>query len=89
MFDRRHLGFFLGGFLCGTAGVKLLSSRDAKKTYTHIVAAGLRIKNDIAKNCTSLRENLTDIIEEAHDINDKREAKEETIYDDTADGSNH
>ena len=37
------LGLFAGGVLFGSAGIKLLSSKDAKKAYTHLAAAGLRI----------------------------------------------
>ena len=29
------IGLFAGGVLFGTAGLKLLSSKDAKKVYTH------------------------------------------------------
>ena len=37
-----RLACFVGGALFGSAGVKLLTSKDAKKAYTHITAAGLR-----------------------------------------------
>ena len=30
---------FLGGVLFGTAGIKVLSSKDAKEAYTHCTAA--------------------------------------------------
>ena len=36
------LGLFAGGVLFGTAGLKILSSKDAKKVYTHTTAAALR-----------------------------------------------
>ena len=39
------LACFVGGALFGSAGVKLLASKDAKKAYTHITAAGLRMKD--------------------------------------------
>ena len=35
---------FVGGVLFGTAGIKILSSKDAKKVYTHTTAAVLRAK---------------------------------------------
>ena len=38
------LGLFAGGLLFGTAGLKILSSKDAKKLYTHTTAAVLRAK---------------------------------------------
>lgn len=33
------LACFIGGVLFGSVGIKLLSSKDAKKAYTHITAA--------------------------------------------------
>ena len=44
MIGMAKLGIFLGGVLFGTAGVKVLSSKDAKKVYTHVTAAALRAK---------------------------------------------
>lgn len=32
--DRKHMGIFAAGVLFGTAGIKILSGRDAKK-YIH------------------------------------------------------
>ena len=37
--NMKKLGLFAGGVLFGTAGIKLLSSKDAKKLYTHVTAA--------------------------------------------------
>ena len=39
------LACFAGGALFGSFGVKLLSSKDAKKAYVHVTAAGLRMKH--------------------------------------------
>ena len=39
------LGLFAGGVLFGTAGIKILTSKDAKKVYTHATAAVLRAKD--------------------------------------------
>ena len=39
------LGLFAGGVLFGTAGIKVLSSKDAKKVYTHSTAAALRARS--------------------------------------------
>ena len=35
----KSLALFAGGVLFGTAGIKVLSRRDAKKVYTHVTAA--------------------------------------------------
>ena len=37
----KHLGLFAAGVLFGTAGLKILSSKDAKKVYSHTTAAVL------------------------------------------------
>ena len=49
------LACFVGGALFGSAGVKLLASKDAKKAYTHITAAGLRMKDSVMETVTSVR----------------------------------
>ena len=38
---------FFGGVLFGTAGLKILSSKDARKVYTHTTAAVLRGKDEV------------------------------------------
>lgn len=63
------------GFLIGTAGVKLLSSKDAKKAYTHITAGVLRCRDQVVKDATILKENCGDIAADAKEINEAR-AKE-------------
>ena len=40
----KKLGLFAAGVLFGTAGIKLLGSKDAKKVYAHTTAAALRAK---------------------------------------------
>ena len=66
----------LGGALLGTAGVKILSSKDAKKVYTHVTAAVLRGKDEVIKTATTLKENCEDIKADADEINDKRYEEE-------------
>jgi hypothetical protein len=70
------LGFFAGGVLFGTAGIKILSSKDAKKVYTHCTAAALRAKDTVVDQATVLQENCSDIYEEAKKINEDRAEKE-------------
>ena len=71
------LGIFAGGVLFGTAGIKILSGKDAKKVYTHCTAAVLRAKDTVVDQATVLQENCSDIYEEAKKINEDRVAKEE------------
>lgn len=75
--DVKKLGLFAGGVLFGTAGIKVLSSKDAKKVYTNCTAAALRAKSCIMKTATTVQENAEDIVEEAKQINEEREAKED------------
>ena len=70
------MGIFAGGVLFGTTGVKILSSKDAKKVYTNCTAAALRAKDCIMKTATTVQENAEDILAEAQQINDERAAKE-------------
>ena len=64
---------FLGGVLFGTAGVKVLSSKDAKKAYT------LRAKDSVMKTVTKVQENAGDIYAEAKQINLDREENEKPV----------
>ena len=79
------LGLFAGGVLFGTAGIKILSSRDAKKCYTNATAAVLRAKDSVMETVTTVRENCDDILSEAKEINAERAAAEEAaVIADTA-----
>ena len=81
----KKAGLFAGGVLFGTAGVKLLSSKDAKKLYTNCTAAVLRAKDCVMKTATNIQENAEDIYAEAKSINEERAAEMEEFSDaDTA-----
>lgn len=70
------LGAFALGTLFGTAGIKALSSKDAKNVYVHTTAAALRAKESVMTTVTIVRENAEDILAMAKDINDARAKKE-------------
>jgi len=57
----KKFGLFAAGVLFGTAGIKVLSSKDAKKVYTHTTAAVLRAKDSVMETVTTVRENAEDI----------------------------
>lgn len=67
---------FVGGVLFGTAGIKILSSKDAKKVYTHTTAAVLRAKDSVMEAVTTVRENAEDIYADAKSINQQRAQQE-------------
>ena len=79
--DGKKLGVFAAGVAFGTAGIKVLSSKDAKKLYTNCTAAVLRAKEVVLKTATKVQENAEDIYAEAKAINDEREAAEEVVDD--------
>ena len=47
--DFKKTGIFAAGVLFGTAGVKILASKDARKLYTNCTAAALRAKSTVLK----------------------------------------
>ena len=51
----KKIGLFAGGTLFGTAGIKILSGKDAKKVYTGCTAAVLRAKDCVMKTATTMQ----------------------------------
>lgn len=72
----KKFGLFAAGVLFGTAGIKMLSSKDAKKVYTHTTAAVLRAKDSVMETVTAVRENAEDIYADAKAINQQRAQQE-------------
>ena len=70
--DAKKTGIFAAGVLFGTAGIKILSSKDAKKIYTQCTAAVLRAKDCVMKTVTNIQENTEDIYSESMQINEER-----------------
>lgn len=77
----KSTGIFAAGVLFGTAGIKVLASKDAKKLYTNCTAAILRAKSCVMKTATTIQENAEDIYAEAQQINEERAAAEEVVTD--------
>ena len=75
-FNLKCTGLFAAGVAFGTAGIKILSSKDAKKVYTECAAAGLRAKDCVMKTVSAVQENCGDIYADAKAINEDRAAKE-------------
>lgn len=81
----RKVGLFAAGVLFGTAGIKLLGSRDAKKVYAHTTAAALRAKEDVMKTVTAVREGAEDVYADAKAINERRaEAEAAAVVEDAS-----
>ena len=68
-----------------SAGIEILTSKDAKKLYTQCTAAVLRMKDQVMKTATSLQENCGDILADAKEINEQRAAEDDAVVEDAAD----
>ena len=55
-FDGKKTGIFAAGVAFGTAGIKILTSKDAKKLYTNCTAAVLRAKACVMKTASAIQE---------------------------------
>ena len=78
----KKLGLFAAGVLFGTAGIKLLGSKDAKEVYAHTTAAA---KEGVMKTVTAVREGADDIYAEAKAINERRaEAEAAAVVEDAS-----
>ena len=80
MFDfikSKHCRWLGAGILLGSYGIRILTSKDAKKAYTQGTAAVLRMKDEVLKDVSLIRENCGDIAAEARELNEKRQAEYE------------
>ena len=82
--DAKKTGLFAAGVLFGTAGIKILSSKDAKKVYVSRTAAAPRARECVMKTVTAIQENAEDIYAEAVQSNEER-AAEEAAFEDESD----
>ena len=81
----KKIGLFAVGVLFGTAGIKLLGSKDAKKVYAHTTAAALRAKEGVMKTVTAVREGAEDVYADAKAINERRtEAEAAAVVEDAS-----
>lgn len=81
----KKIGLFAAGVLFGTAGIKLLGSKDAKKVYAHATAAALRAKEGVMKTVTAVREGAEDVYADAKAINERRaEAEAAAVVEDAS-----
>lgn len=77
MIGIREAGCFVAGILFGTAGIKVLSGKDAKNVYVKGTAAALRAKDCLMETVTTIQAEAEDIYAEAKALNEERAAEEE------------
>ena len=83
--DIKKIALFAAGTLFGSAGFKILSSKDAKKVYTQTTAAVLRMKDCTMETVNKVQEQAGDILADAKAINEARAAEAEAaVIEDTA-----
>ena len=78
------IALFVGGTLFGSAGFKLLGSKDARKVYTQATAAVLRCKDQVMRDVEAVQEGCSDILADAKAINETRAAEEVKYIEDAA-----
>ena len=78
------IALFVGGTLFGSAGFKILGSRDARKIYTHATAAVLRCKDQVMRDVEAVQEGCSDILADAKAINEVRAAEDAKYIEDAA-----
>ena len=77
MVNVKKVAIFVGGMLFGSAGFKILASKDAKKVYTQTTAAVLRMKDCTMETVSRVQEEAGDILADAKAINEARAAAAE------------
>ena len=79
------IALFVGGTLFGSAGFKILGSRDARKVYTHVTAAVLRGRDQVMRDVETVQESCSDILADAKALNEARASEQEAAFiEDTA-----
>ena len=78
------IALFVGGTLFGSAGLKILGSRDARKVYTQATAAVLRCKDQVMRDVEAVQEGCSDILADAKAINETRAAEDAKYIEDAA-----
>jgi hypothetical protein len=74
------IALFVGGALFGSAGLKILGSRDARKVYTGVTAAALRCKDQVMRDVEVVQESCSDILADARAINEAKALEAEAEY---------
>ena len=78
------VALFAGGVVFGTAGLKVLISKEAVKAYTHTTAAVLPVTECVMGIVTQVKENAEDILADAKQLNEERAVEAEEIIFDTS-----
>ena len=61
----KSANLFAAGLALGTVGLKMLTSKDAKKVYANVVAAGLRAKERVMQTAEKVQASSVSILADA------------------------
>lgn len=73
-------GVFAGGVVFGTVGLKLLSSKDAKKGYSVVLSKLYKAKDGVEGTISNIKQHADDVVADAKDLYDK-EKKESNLLE--------
>ena len=76
----KSANLFAAGLALGTVGLKMLTSKDAKKVYANVVAPGLRAKESVMQTAEKVQASSGSILADAQEINENRR-KEEALFE--------
>ena len=76
----KNANLFAAGLALGTVGLKMLTSKDAKKVYANVVAAGLRAKESVMQTAEKVQASSGSILADAQEINENRR-KEDALFE--------
>ena len=81
------LAMFLGGVLFGSAGIKALKSKEAKKTYSKVISYGLDAKDYVMETADNVKEGWGDVYADAKDMKQARDAEKDDAVEIIEDAS--
>lgn len=67
---------FMGGLLLGTVGLKALTSKDAKRLYSNVIAKGMEIRDGIEASIDEAKQEGEDVLADAKVIYEKNKQAE-------------
>jgi hypothetical protein len=77
----KYAGLVAGGFLIGSAGIKAVTSKTARKFYVWSVSQGLKAKNASLSVIEDAKANLDDVVAEASYLTQSKDDAGESAED--------
>lgn len=68
---------FVGGLFVGSVGLKALTSKDAKKIYSNVIAKGYEVRDYIESTVDDVKQQSDDVLADAKTIYETNKKEEE------------